>query len=130
MIITGYRIHSTDMTVVEKEIQNAKRRLDKISDQIYQELLGKEAGFLYDQMSLNVLKQPEGISFLEWTIRELDLKIKIAQKNGAATDYNFNVFVFCMSLDGYAYLRVTCPNKKLLKCFNKLEEYHLSSVEC
>ena len=83
MIITGYRIHSTDMTVVEKEIQNAKRRLDKISDQIYQELLGKEAGFLYDQMSLNVLKQPEGISFLEWTIRELDLKIKIAQKNGA-----------------------------------------------
>ena len=130
MIITGYRIHSTDMTVVEKEIQNAKRRLDKISDQIYQELLGKEAGFLYDQMSLNVLKQPEGISFLEWTIRELDLKIKIAQKNGAATDYNFNVFVFCMSLDGYIYLRVTCPNKKLLKCFNKLEEYHLSAVEC
>lgn len=61
MIITGYRIHSTDMTVVEKEIQNAKRRLDKISDQIYQELLGKEAGFLYDQMSLNVLKQPEAL---------------------------------------------------------------------
>ena len=39
-------------------------------------------------------------------------------------------YLFRLTIDGYIYLRVTCPNKKLLKCFNKLEEYHLSAVEC
>ncbi len=130
MVITGYRIPSTDIPSVEKEIQIAKRKLDKISNQIYQDLLGKEAAFLYDQMSLNIIKQPEGMSFLDWVIGELNLKIQIAQKNNAATDYNFTTFVFCMSLDGYTYLRVSCANKKLLKSFSRLEEYHLDVTEC
>lgn len=130
MVITGYRIHSTDIPSVEKEIQTAKKRLNKISNQIYQDLLGREAAFLYDQMSLNVIKQPEGVSFLDWVINELNLKIQIAQKNNAATDYNFNTFVFCMTLGEYTYLRVTCPNKKLLKGFSQLEEYHLDVSEC
>lgn len=130
MIITGYRIHSTDFTDVETEIRQAKKRLEKLSNQIYQRLLGEEAGLLYDQLSLNVLQQPEGVSFLDWVVNNLNLKIQIAQQNGAATDYNFNVLVFCMALDGYTYLRVICPNKKLLKSFDKLEAYNLSATEC
>lgn len=54
--------------------QRNKRKIDRLSNKIYQELLGAEAAFLYDQLSLNILKEPQQMSFLDWVIHEAEPK--------------------------------------------------------
>lgn len=130
MVIIGKRIHSTDISDVEMEIKEIKRKIDRLSNKIYQELLGAEAAFLYDQLSLNILKEPQQMSFLDWVIHELNLKIQIAEKNSVPNLFNFNVYVYVMTYGEYSYLKIIYPNEKLLKAFDGLEDYSLSESEC
>lgn len=130
MVIIGKRIHSTDISDVEMEIKGIKRKIDRLSNKIYQELLGAEAAFLYDQLTLNILKEPQQMSFLDWVIHELNLKIQIAEKNSVPNSFNFNVYVYVMAYGEYSYLKIICPNEKLLKAFDGLEDYSLSESEC
>ena len=130
MVIIGKRIHSTDISDVEMEIKEIKRKIDRLSNKIYQELLGAEAAFLYDQLSLNILKEPQQMSFLDWVIHELNLKIQIAEKNSVPNLFNFNVYVYVMTYGEYRYIKIICPIEILLKAFDGLEDSGISESEC
>ena len=59
MVIDGFKIGSADISDVEMELDRAGKVLAGITDRIYHRLLGKEAAFLYDRVSLNILQRSD-----------------------------------------------------------------------
>lgn len=130
MIITGYRIDGTDIRSAEEKLKKVKERLKKMAEKIYYEKLGKEIAFLCDNIALNILQKNSGEDIFSSAVGNLDILMKNAELTSAAVDYNFQVYSHIMIYDGYTYLKVICPNKKLLSAFKSLYNYSLSESEC
>lgn len=130
MVITGYRMRSLDMKDVMMELDKVKRRLKKQIEKFYHCLLGEEIAFICDNIALGTMQKDEKISIFDNAVSNLEFKINNAKQYSAEVKYNFHVYAYVMPFEDYTYIRVTCPNKELLKAFKQLEEYSLSELEC
>lgn len=131
MIITGYRIKSTELIELESKLKQVKNILQKTSSEIYHKQLGEEIAFLCDNIALNILpREFQGKTIFERAVDNVNQMVHIAEITAAPAEYNLQVYVHLMCYDGYTYFKVICPNTKLLKAFKHLEPYSLSEVEC
>nr|WP_303181788.1 hypothetical protein [Lachnoclostridium phocaeense] len=130
-IINGYCIRgTTDLQLVEMELNKTRKKLKEISDRQYHLLLGEEAAFLYDCVALNYINQKEGERILDAAIGNVKARIQRAMDSGTANKYNLGVFVHIMTFENDTYLKLICPNEHLLKAFGHLAPYSLSESEC
>ena len=129
MVITGYRIHSTDFSDIELEINRIRHKLRKVITKTYHKKLGEEIAFLCDNVALGILQRDPNESIYDSARRNLDHKLKVAALTGAENEYNLQVYAHVMTKGEYTYLQVICPNVNLLTAFKGLEFYSLNEEE-
>lgn len=130
MIITGYRINTTTLKKIENKLDEVRNKLNKYTDELYHEKLGEEIAFLCDCIALNILNRNEGDSIFDSAVANVNQMIRTAGMTGVPTDYNMQVYAYIMNYDGYTYLKVICPNSRLINAFKSLESFSLSESEC
>ena len=130
MIITGYRIKTTDFREVEDAISKARQKLSKIVNREYRRLLAEEIAFLVDQIAIGVIKRDDNVRISD--AAENNVKTRMAQAEFKNMEYEYNLKCFGHILtDGeYTYFKVICPNKKLLDGFKDFEDFSLNEIEC
>ena len=129
MVITGYRIKSQNIGDVTMELDVVKKRLKKMVNKNYHELLGEEIAFLVDNISTNAIQRNPDTTIYDDAVQNLDFKINNAKKTAAPTKYNFFVHAHILPLGDYTYIKAVCPNRAYLKAFDKMEEYSVDEIE-
>lgn len=131
MVITGYRIKTTDLGDVEKEIQKVRVRINNIAQKKYQGLVGKEAAFLSDMICTNNIYNDTGGTIFDEAVNRVDKRISTAAAAALSSEYNFHIHAHLLVYDGYTYLKVICKNERFLSAFNvgNIEPFHLSKQE-
>lgn len=129
MVITGYRIKSQNIGDVMMELDVVKKRLKKMVNKNYHELLGEEIAFLVDNLSTNAIQRNPDTTIYDDAVQNLDFKINNAKKTAAPTKYNFFVHAHILPLGDYTYIKAVCPNRAYLKAFDKMEEYSVDEIE-
>ena len=129
MVITGYRIKSQNIGDVTMELDVVKKRLKKMVNKNYHELLGEEIAFLVDNISTNTIQRNPDTTIYDDAVQNLDFKINNAKKTAAPTKYNFFVHAHILPLGDYTYIKAVCPNRAYLKAFDKMEEYSVDEIE-
>lgn len=129
MVITGYRIKSQNIGDVTMELDVVKKRLKKMVNKNYHELLGEEIAFLVDNISTNAIQRNPDTTIYDDAVQNLDFKINNAKKTAAPTKYNFFVHAHILPLGDYTYIKAVCPNRTYLKAFDKMEEYSVDEIE-
>ena len=130
MIITGYRIHSTDLMDIEMEMNKVRASLKRITKRAYHTLLGEEVAFLADCVALNILKRNAGQSIYEAALDNLNGQVQKAEALSAPTKFNLSAYAQIMQMEGLTYVKVLAPNCRLHKAFSWLEPYSLTEAEC
>lgn len=130
MVIDGFRTGAAGISDVEMELDRAGRSLSGLTDRIYHRLLGEEAAFLCDCVTLNILQRSDTCTIYDSAVANTDRRIQRAGSLGTGTKFNLNVFVNVMFYEGRTYFSVICGNRELLKAFRKLEPYSLTEAEC
>ena len=85
MVITGYRIKSQNIGDVTMELDVVKKRLKKMVNKNYHELLGEEIAFLVDNISTNAIQRNPDTTIYDDAVQNLDFKINNAKKTAAPT---------------------------------------------
>lgn len=131
MVITGYRIKSTDLSEIEKEIQKVRTRINNIAQKKYQKLVGKEAAFLSDMISTNNIYNDTGGTVFDGAVNSVDNKISNAAAASLSSEYNFHIHAHLLAYEGYTYMKVICKNERFLSAFKvgNIEPFHLSKEE-
>ena len=130
MIITGYRIKSTDFGEIEAKIDAVRKEVKQLTENIYYKKLAEEIAFLCDSVALNILQRSENESIFNSAVGNVNQMIRTVSMTGAPVNYNTQVYAHVMSYKGYTYLKVICPNRQLIKAFKNLESYSLSESDC
>ena len=130
MVVTGYRINTTNMGEIYEKLAKVKDKLRTIANREYHRLLGKEIAFLVDQISTNALQRDENVRIIDAAIDNLNKRIGIAETRNVESEYNMSVFAHVLTDGEYTYLKVICLNDKLLASFKGLEDYSLTEIEC
>lgn len=129
MVITGYRIKSTDINDVMMELDIVKKKLKTLVNKTYHKLLGEEIAFLVDNISTNAIPRSETNTIYDDAVQNLEFKIGNAKKTAAPTEYNFFIHAHVMPMGEYTYIKAVCPNAAYLKAFDKMEEYSVDEIE-
>lgn len=129
MVVIGYKITGTDIQQTEIKIEECRQQLIKEAKKLYHQKLGEEIAFLCDSIALNILKKNENEVIFDCAVNNLEQMIRTGALTGIAAEYNFQVFVQIMNHEGNTYLKVICPNQKLLKAFRSLQPYSLDETE-
>jgi len=130
MVTIGYKISSTNLSEIMEKLESVKKKIKKIAEDTYHNLLGKEIAFITDNIALSILKRNEGTTIFDDAIRNLNHNIDIARQTGARTKFNFQIYAHVMPYENNTYLKVTCMNKDYLKAFSIFEDYSLTGTEC
>lgn len=130
MVITGYRIHDTDLKNINMELDKVKRKLEKIISKSYHQMLGEEIAFICDNITLGKMERDLNNTIFNNAVGNLEFKINNAIAAGTSLKYNFSIYAYIMPCEDYTYIKVISPNPVLLKAFNKLEDYSLDEIEC
>ncbi len=130
MIIQGYRIKTTDFSEIETTISKIRQKLDKTVNNEYKKLVAEEVAFLVDQVALGVLNRDNNLTIYDAALRNVNTRITQAEFRNIASKYNLKCFGHILSDGEYIYIKVICPNKKLLSAFKGIEDYSLNEIEC
>lgn len=130
MVIHGFRIGSTDLSDVDMELGRCRASLEKVTAKVYHRLLGEEAAFLCDCVSLGILQRPVGASIYSSAVSNTDRRVQRAGATGVKNKYNLNVYANVMPYKGATFISIICGNTRLLKAFSTLEPYSLTEEEC
>lgn len=127
MIIQGYRIHSTGLPEIEKALEPVRKKVDRIAFHSFRTLLGKEAAWICDQISLNQIQQVGSI--YDAALESLMRKIQISSTTDLPDAYHFRLYLHVLMDEEYAYLNLLCRNPAFLAAFDGLEAFSLTGEE-
>lgn len=80
MVITGYRIKSQNIGDVTMELDVVKKRLKKMVNKNYHELLGEEIAFLVDNISTNAIQRNPDTTIYDDAVQILISKSTMQRK--------------------------------------------------
>ena len=130
MVIKGYVLkNNNNMEYIHQILNDIKTRIQRLSEAEYYRMLGTEAAFLTDKITLGQIQQPTSI--MESALNNLNSQISAFSLRQIDSPYNMKVFVHIMNHEGNTYFNVLCSNDVLLKAFKSpLEECSVSEDEC
>lgn len=130
MVVTGYKIGSTDLKDIEMELVQIQKKINKIAKKEYHRMLGEEIAFLCDCICLNILTRKPDENIYDVAVSNLSQRIRTAQQIGAGNQYNMNIFLHLLTDADFTYLKLISPNNIFLSAFKDLENYSLTEIEC
>lgn len=132
-VITGYRIEKQSFNEVQDLIEKIKKIVSKKAKEYFLELLKEEITFLVDNISLNVINRPDGISIFDAALNELKQKVIKSSSRTYGTKFDFSVSLHILTDDNNKiYIRFNSGNdiySEELKHLDELTEFNLTKFE-
>lgn len=117
----GYRVKSTNITVVDETLRHAKEQLALAASEEYHRLLSEEICEVVDDIAMNIKARPNDISLLDLAVNRLNERISYAETHGTGTEYDLRSGVSIIPDKGYTYLVLTTWNPALEPAFAATE---------
>ena len=125
----GYKLKNTTLKDIEYELKQASASIEKIANKEFAVLLGEEAAFIADYITLGVLKKGLDEDVLEIAEDNVRRKIHTWNLKRISGKYNFSVYGYLFPHKNHVYLQVDMLNPIFKDAFDYLEDVGIDDVE-
>lgn len=129
MLFYGYKLNGRTIKEIQSELKPCKEKIQEIGDHLYHELIGKEAAFLGDCITLNVMERNLEENYFLTALDNVNFWIRNYNIRRLYGDYNFSLYGYLFDYKNHTYLRVDFHNLAFKDAFNDFEEISISKMD-
>lgn len=125
----GYKLKSVNLKDIQLELKEAFQQVNTIANDEYSRLVGEEAAFIADNITLGVISRDPEKDIVEVAIENVSSKIRQRNLMRISGRYNFSIFGYLFPYKKDVYFHVDLLNPVFEKAFHYLEDVSVDEIE-
>lgn len=129
MLFYGYKLKGKSVKEIQSELMPVKSKIQEIADKTYHELIGKEAAFLGDCMTLNIMERNFEENYIQMAVNNVNFWIQSHNMKRLYGQYNYSIYAYFFEFKNHVYMRIDFKNPIFKDAFDGMEEVSISQMD-
>lgn len=129
MLFYGCKLKETNLADIRQELLPVKSKIQEIAEKEYKRLVGVEAAFLGDAITLGAMERNPEVDYLSLAKERVDILLRNFRLKGIWGTYNFSVYGYFIPYKNHVYLRESFRNPIFKEAFDEFSDISISKDE-